>query len=456
VVDGSAHQRRRVRDRFATIRVRITAVAVLAVAAALLIGGVALVAVMRSTLIDQVAAVTRSRAESVATALRTRTEPALTTIDDEQFVQVVDDDNRVVSASPEVAGQPPVVAIRPGQSKVVRPAFADDDFIAVAVDVNTTSGHLTVIVARSVGDVVDATDLVARLLAIGLPLLLLVVGFTVWTVTGRALAPVSTIRAEVDEISGADLHRRVAQPSGDDEVARLARTMNRMLGRLERSHARQQQFVSDASHELRSPVASIRQHAEVALAHPHATTVDELAGTVLAEDLRIQRLIEDLLLLARADEQTLDLRRQPVDVDDLVFDEARRLRAGRSVRVDTTAVSAVRTRGDAAGLRRVLRNVGDNAARHAASRIAFTLSQQADTVTIAGDDDGEGIPPDERERVLSRFVRLDAGRTRDDGGNGLGLAIAVELVHAHGGDLTVGHAPLGGARVEIRLPAIHL
>ena len=141
-------------------------------------------------------------------------------------------------------------------------------------------------------------------------------------VVGRALAPVEAIRAEVDAISAAALHRRVPDPPADDEIARLARTMNRMLDRLEQAQARQRRFVSDASHELRSPVASIRQHAEVALAHPDRTTTAELAETVLAEDLRLQRLVEDLLLLTRADEHTLALRRRPVDLDDLVFDEA--------------------------------------------------------------------------------------------------------------------------------------
>jgi signal transduction histidine kinase len=239
----------------------------------------------------------------------------------------------------------------------------------------------------------------------------------------------------------------------DDEIGHLARTMNRMLGRLEQSQARQRQFIADSSHELRSPVASIRQNTEVALAHPNTTTVGKLAETVLAEDLRIQRLIDDLLLLARADEHALDLRRQAVDLDDLVFDEARGLRATTDLRVDTTAVSAARTDGDVSGLRRVLRNLGSNAARHAASRIAFTLSQHNGAVTLTVDDDGDGIAPADRERVLERFVRLDEGRARDLGGNGLGLAIVAELVHAHGGELAVGAAPLGGARIEIRLPA---
>jgi signal transduction histidine kinase len=227
-----------------------------------------------------------------------------------------------------------------------------------------------------------------------------------------------------------------------------------MLDRLERSSARQRRFTADASHELRSPVASIRQHAEVALAHPGRTTTEELAETVLAEDLRVQRLVEDLLLLARADERTLELKRRPVDLDDLLFEEARRLRQTTGLRVDTAAVSARRVVGDETSLQRVVRNVVDNAARHARSSVALTLGAVDGTAVVAVEDDGAGIPESERERVLERFVRLDEARARDGGGAGLGLAIVAELVTAHGGRVDIGSSPIGGARVEVRLPGL--
>jgi signal transduction histidine kinase len=293
---------------------------------------------------------------------------------------------------------------------------------------------------------------VIQVLAIGLPLLLAVVAVTTWIVVGRALAPVEAIRTEVDAISAAALHRRVPDPPADDEIGRLARTMNRMLARLEQAQARQRRLVSDASHELRSPVAAIRQHAEVALAHPGRTTAGELAETVLAEDLRLQRLAEDLLLLTRADEQSLALRRRPVDLDDLVFDEARRLRGAGGLRIDTTAVSAGRVDGDAAALRRMVRNLADNAARHAGGHLAFSVTERDGTVLLAVDDDGPGIPVADRERVFERFVRLDGARSRDDGGSGLGLAIVAELAAVHGGTVAIASSSLGGARVEVTLP----
>ncbi|MCW2689722.1 MAG: sensory histidine kinase [Mycobacterium sp.] len=282
-------------------------------------------------------------------------------------------------------------------------------------------------------------------------MLLLVVAVTTWTTVGRALAPVEAIRREVDEISAAQLHRRVPQPGADDEVGRLAATMNRMLARLESARDSQRRFVSDASHELRSPLTTIRQHAEVALAHPEGTTAAELADVVLAEELRMQRLVEDMLLLARTDE---DVRppRLPVDLDDLAFDEARRLRSTTPLHVDATAVGAARVLGDADALGRVLRNLGDNAARHATSRVNVGLVDRGNDVLLTVEDDGPGIPESERARVLQRFVRLDAARSRDDGGSGLGLAIVDEVVRAHGGWVSITESALGGVRVAVTLP----
>jgi signal transduction histidine kinase len=162
--------------------------------------------------------------------------------------------------------------------------------------------------------------------------------------------------------------------------------------------------------------------------------------------------VEDLLLLAGADEHGLVPRRRQVDLDDLVFEEARRLRQGGGLRVEVGAVAAAQVEGDPGGLRRVLRNLGDNAARHASGRVRFALAERDGAAVLAVDDDGPGIPPADRVRVLERFVRLDDARARDAGGSGLGLAIAAELVAAHGGAISITASPLGGARVEVSLP----
>jgi signal transduction histidine kinase len=444
------------RGRSGTVRVRTTVAATLVVGVAMAIGAVALVAVLRVTLTREVLASAQLRGADVAAVLEAGTPPGELAVGDPEdlLIQVLDAGGRVVASSPNVAGAPPVARLRPGESANVDVPIDNDDFLAVATAANTPTGRLTVVVARAVDVVGESTRIVSIMLAVGLPVLLLLVAATTWRVVGRALAPVEAIRNEVDEISAAELHRRVPDPPGGDEITRLAQTMNRMLGRLERSSARQRRFIADASHELRSPVASIRQHAEVALAHPDRTTLAELAATVLTEDLRVQRLVEDLLLLARADEHTLQPRRRLVDLDDLVFEEASRLREATSLRVDTTAVSAGRIDGDAAGLRRVLRNLGDNAAHHARGRIVFALGQENGAVVLTVDDDGPGIPEADRARVLERFVRLDDARARDAGGSGLGLAIVAELVGAHGGELGIAGSPLGGARVQIRLAAV--
>lgn len=438
------------RGRRGTLRTRTTAAAVAVVGVALLVGAVALVASLHLILTREVKTAATLRGAEIARLLESGSAPASVAAsdDEESFIQILGPAGDVVASSSQVAGQPAVADLRPGESTDVDVSFDDDDFLAVATD----AGELRVITARSLDTVAESTRAVAALLVIGLPIMLLVIAGTAWRAIGRALAPVDAIRAEVDEISAVELHRRVPQPPGRDEISRLAETMNRMLGRLQQARDRQRQFVSDASHELRSPVAAVRQHAEVALAHPDRTTVEGLAETALAESLRMQRLVDDLLLLARADEHSLQSHRRPLDLDDLVFDEARRLRATTPLSVDTTAVSAGRVEGDAAALRRALRNLADNAARHAASRVAFSLTERDGWALLQVDDDGPGIPEQQRVRVFERFVRLDDARTRDGGGSGLGLAIVEEIVTAHGGDVAISDGPLGGARFTLRLP----
>ncbi|MDQ4057787.1 MAG: HAMP domain-containing histidine kinase, partial [Actinomycetota bacterium] len=278
-----------------------------------------------------------------------------------------------------------------------------------------------------------------------------VVAFTTWGVVGRALRWVESIRSQVAEISGSELHRRVPDPPGKDEIARLAETMNSMLARLEDDQKRSRRFVSDASHELRSPVATIRNQAEVAIAHPRRTGVEELAQGVLAEDLRLEKLVDDLLALARNDEARTRAD-VPVDLDDMVLEEAQRLRSTTTLNVNSAAVSGGRTMGDNSQLRRVVRNLADNAAQHATSAVTFSLLEQDGRVVLIVEDDGPGIPLDQRQMVFQRFTRLDAARDRERGGAGLGLAIVKETIRRHDGTVDVARSPLGGARFEIRLP----
>jgi signal transduction histidine kinase len=289
------------------------------------------------------------------------------------------------------------------------------------------------------------------LLLIGLPLVLLVVGGTTWVVVGRALRPVERIRSEVAAISDQRLDRRVPVPGSRDELHRLALTMNQMLERLHASRDRQQRFVSDASHELRSPLASIRQAAEVARRHPEALPEGELAEAVVEESLRMQRIVEQMLVLTRTDESGLRERRE-LDLDDIALAEAARVRR-EGLTVDVSGVGGGRVVGDHVALSQVVRNLVDNAARHAKSRIALQLTESEGWVVLCVDDDGDGVPTQERERVFERFVRLDEARSRDAGGTGLGLAIVREIVAAHDGTASVTDSSLGGASFVVRLPS---
>ena len=439
-------------ERLATIRAITTVVATIVVTIALVVGAAGLIAALRRTMVDELTEAAQAQAADVVGQLEAGRPPVLEVAGaDEQLIQVMTPAGAVVAASPNMAGRPAVVRLAPGQSARVVTPLDDDEFVAVAEGAQTSDGPRIVLVARALVDVLDTTTVITRLLVIGLPLMVAVVALTTWFAVGRALAPVEAIRREVDAISAAQLHRRVPRPKADDEIGRLAATMNRMLERLESARNSQRRFVSDASHELRSPITTIRQHAEVALAHPDRVTAAELAEVVLAEQQRMQRLVEDLLLLARVDEH-VPLTRAAVDLDDLAFEEGHRLRSATSKRVDTSGVNAVRVQGDADALRRMLRNVGENAVRHASSRVDVTLVERGEEVVLTIDDDGPGIPATERARVLQRFVRLDDARSRNEGGSGLGFSIVDEVVRAHGGSMSIEQSPLGGARIVITLP----
>lgn len=240
-----------------------------------------------------------------------------------------------------------------------------------------------------------------------------------------------------------DLSRRVPEPDTHDEIARLARTTNETLAALETSVERQRAFVADASHELRSPIASLRTQLEVGAAHPELL---DLEGAV-EDTVRLQSLAADLLLLARLDAG----ERPPPNAR---FDLAKVVREEVSSRGGVTldSVESVELRGSRNQICRVLGNLLDNAGRHARDRVAVTLRTDAEGAVLQVADDGSGVPQADRDRIFERFVRLDESRARDDGGAGLGLAIARDIATRHGGTLTVGDAPGGGALFELRLP----
>jgi signal transduction histidine kinase len=444
--------------RLATVRVRITLAAVLVVGIALAAGGAWLVRAQRNALTNDVETAARLRSRDIAATVADGKFPATLAIPraDENLVQVIDANGKVVAASPNIVGEARISTLNPGPSGYASRTLdslpvGDTRFRVVARRVATTSGTYTVYVAGSLEPVDNSTSNLAGLLLIGLPILLALVGTTTWVLTGRALQPVEAIRREVEAIGAGDLHRRVPEPGTADEIGRLARTMNAMLGRLEHATDRQRRFVADASHELRSPLTGIRAQLEVDLAHPGRADWQTTERDVLDDAIRMQRLVDDLLVLATADASVSDAsHRELVDLDEIVLTEARRLGSRTPHHIDTARVSGAQIDGNWDQLTRAVRNLLENAARHAQSTVNLTLEESDTGVILTVTDDGPGIPPDQQERIFERFTRLDDARTRDTGGTGLGLAITHEVVTAHGGTITLDNAP--GAQFTISFP----
>lgn len=380
---------------------------------------------------------------------------------DAALVQVVDETG-VVVASPALAGDAPLSATRlnPGAARTQKVDGVNHSetgrYVLALRGVHSSGRDFTIITAQSLESVDEVSAASTRLLVGGIPLLLIFVAALSWWLTGRALRPVERIRRQVTAITSTDCEQRVSVPASHDEIHQLAITMNDMLERLTSNNRTQRRFVADASHELRSPLASMRLSLDVALAHPGATDWDNTAQDLSAEANRLGGLIDDLLLLARIDEapastQYSDKQYSDVDVDDLLNAEAARLRSrdGIEVHVDTPPI---RVRGNAGELARAVRNLVDNAERHARRRVHLSAYRDLDAVIIEVADDGPGIAPEDRNRVFERFVRLDEVRGRTDGGAGLGLAIVRLIARDHGGDALISGGPGGvGSTVRIRI-----
>jgi signal transduction histidine kinase len=426
---------------FGSVRVRITLAAAGLVAFGLTAASFGLVRSVHSSLRHDIEQTNQQEAAMLARQLEAGRAPDQLNVPSDPSagppsVLVFGPDGQLLYA----VNERPYVEVRPAPPPVSQSVRTQER-------VATQQGELTLITQRSLGDVNRTVHSVTDALLIGVPALVAAIALLAWYLAGRALRPVEAIRAEAASITGATINRRVPEPDSDDEVGRLARTMNAMLARLEESSTRQRQFVADASHELRSPVASIRALLEVAL---RRDDVDwrQVARRVLDEDERLEGAVGELLDLARTEEAAAP----PVDVDldDLVLEEASRV---RPIPIDTSRVSAGRVVGDQRQLSRLVRNLLDNAARHARSRVAASVASGDGAVWLTVDDDGPGIPAADRERVFDRFTRLDEGRGRDGGGAGLGLAMVRAIAERHGGTVTIDDAPLGGARFVVRLPS---
>jgi len=438
-----------------TIRARLTGGATAVTMVMLAVASLAVVTIQRQALTAGLDEALRQHADNLAPI-----DPATPVLPGEgdpedSFAQVLDASGRVVVSTDNVAGSP---------ASTVQPTDLRGDRFAT-VELQRPAGRYRVLVrpigagtrerllvlGKNLDDVDESVRILALTLAVVTPLLALLLGLLAWWLTGRTLRPVEAIRKEVQSIHGGELHRRVPVPQTDDEIAELARTMNGMLGRVESASAQQQQFVDDASHELRTPLTRMVTDLEVALAHPGQEPTTATLGRLLEDATDLRDLLHDLLYLTRTENDRLRARDE-VDLDDIALRLAPELRTSSTLVVDTTGVGAARVLGDGRALERAIRNLLDNAARHARGTVAISTSTHDGTCRVVVDDDGPGVPPADRARIFERFTRLDEARARADGGAGLGLAIADAIATRHGGRLTVTEAPTGGARFTLALP----
>ncbi|MEV4581993.1 ATP-binding protein [Nonomuraea jabiensis] len=442
-----------------SIRARLTTVATLIAAVVF----IATATITLATVPDNLRGVVQARVElavrRVAAEARAGNLPrVLETPSRVHVLQVVAADDRLLASSPGPAQSMRLADLRPGWPHTVRfaertvsrnPDEPETHYLVMALTTQTPEGPVTVYGASSLTDVDRALKWIYVLVFIGTPLVLVSVAGITWISVGSALRPVERIRAEMAEITGQDLSRRVPVPDTGDEITDLATTTNDTLDRLERSAETQRRFVADASHELRSPISALRAQLEVASAYPDETDWRATGEQALAAADRLTGIIDELLMLARLDAGAVSERRV-VDLVRVAEDQIRRRTGGRVPILPDLCASAP-VYGSPMQLDRLLTNLLDNATRHAATRIDLEVAVEGDKVIVTVTDDGDGIPPQDRERVFERFTRLAPARAKDKGGSGLGLALCRDIATAHGGTVTVAdHFP--GARFVVTLP----
>jgi signal transduction histidine kinase len=459
-----------------SLRARLMLIAVCGLAVGLVLGSVVLVIALRYGQERSVDSEVLATADSVAQMVSQDDLPDVVPVAGAQQVQVLDAQGRVLFASAQGDRLVPILRSdeladarrgkrfyvngnRVGQSGELR---------VVAVVTTSPEGERTILVAKSVTDLRRSLHLLRVVLWLAFTPLVIGLALLAWRVLGAAMRPVEALRMGAEEIAAsggsgraggaaaADTGAGTTQlpvPASRDEIHRLAVTLNDMLGRLEGARARQREFIADAAHELRSPLASIRTQLEVAQQLGDKTDWPAVADDLLIDTQRLSRLVDDLLLLARTSEAGAPVRTggEPVELGELICQVARRF--------PSPPVSVVRPEqplwitGEPDALHRVVSNLMDNAVRHARSRVVLAADRDGAYHRVTVTDDGPGIPAADRERVFQRFTRLDDARARDAGGAGLGLAIVRELVRRNGGEVRLTDARPGpGLRVEVRFP----
>jgi len=452
-----------------SLRGRLTAVAVLSVAVALLIGGLLLYVVLTTSLSRTIQAEALASAREVATLSDEGRLPDPVPVSGAQVVQVLDANGRVAGGSLTADRLTPLVT-----EQERRRAVAGDGVIVpghrsglsgslqvAAVEAGPPAARVTVVAATPTADFEESGRTLRTLLLVLFPLLLAVLAAIAWRVIGAALRPVEALRhgaTQIDETSS-DTDRLPVPPTRD-EISALATTLNDMLDRVAAARRKQRSFVADAAHELRSPLASMQTQLEVA---ERLGEGGALPADLLADVHRLTGLVEDLLLLARADGDTSRPMSSEADLGVLLPQVVERYAGARvPVRLNGFRDGGVRAAGvDGGGsllvsassdrLTRALTNLLDNGVRHAERAVTVTTQVMARSVELTISDDGHGIPAADRERVFDRFTRLDEARDRDSGGSGLGLPITRELLRRDGGSIRLEDA-VPGVRAVVTLP----
>lgn len=431
-----------------SIRARVTALAVVLTAVLLFGVSLAMIAVLRWQLTDNLDESLAQRADTISAVVGDGP-PVVLGGDEDLLVQLVGADGAVLAASSNLAGFPPIVPLRPGYLSTDSVPGRSESFRVLTRPVESSGRPAYLVVGINRDDITDPLRIVSRVLATSVPAVVLLLGALTWWLIGRVLRPVDRMRAQMAEITDTNLGGRIPEPRTGDEIDRLARTMNDTLARVEDAVRRQQRFVADASHELRSPLTRIRTELEVDLAHPERADMTATEHSVLNETVGLQLLVDDLLHLARSDAAATDVVGVAVDLDDIVLGETRRLAGRGRVTVDSRAVSAAAVVGVPSQLTRAVQNLLDNAERHAATTVTIALAEVDGIAVLTVSDDGAGIPPDKRTEIFERFARLDDARTRDAGGTGLGLAITRDIVQRHHGTIRLADTPTTTFVVEL-------
>ncbi len=432
-----------------SLTLRLTIIATVVLATGLASGAAALAAIFFHNRLAAVDANLRAESATLTALIRSGQLPDPLPVPAGQAVlaQVVDPEGTVRAATPAASRVLPILPPAVLRSEQSGHAFTTTasalGSAPLRVSVTSSSLHgvpVLVVTAVSFSDVRATLSALFRTLVIAVPLVLLAAGIATWLAVSSALRPVDQLREAAEEVAytrgGTAPHLPV--PRSGDELARLAHTLNLMLERLHSAMEQQRTFVADAAHELRSPIAAIRTQLDVALSTP--TDADEWAtvGSDVLEDIeRVGQLADDMLLLARLDSNGVGCH-EVIDISVLL----------------ELSTGPLWVAGDAQSLRRAFDNLVANARRHARSTVAVTAETVGSDVVVMVDDDGAGVPAADRQRVFERWIRLDSARARDEGGAGLGLAIARSVARSHGGDVTLADSPLGGARAQLRLPTV--